>query len=271
MKSLIPIGLTFMLFTTTVIAQQRVRIGYIDMEYILNHVSEYQEASQQLDQKAAEWKVEIEQEKQRIEDMREELDNERSLLTQELIEDREDDIKFEEEQLLAYQQKRFGPDGDLMRQQLQLVQPIQDQVFNAVQKIADARNYDFIFDKSSDVVTLFAREQHDVSDQVLRRINLASRRQEVNSRQEREALMRDEERSPEQSAEIERREAVQEQRTQQREALLEERRRMRDSIREARQRAFEERRQRVLEERERKRDSIAKLRENQKNERVNNN
>lgn len=265
MKSLLPIGLTLMLFTTTVIAQQRIRIGYIDMDYILSQVPEYQEASRQLDNKAADWKNEIEQDKQRIEDMREELNNERSLLTQELIEDREDDIKFEQEQLLIYQQQRFGPDGDLMHQQLQLVQPVQDQVFNAVQEIADARNYDFIFDKSSEAVALFAKEQHDVSDQVLRRISIASKRQEVTNRQEREDLMRDEDRSPQESAEVSRREAAQEERTQEREALLEERRRRRDSIRDARQRAFEERRERVLEERQQRKDSIAKAREQREN------
>lgn len=265
MKSLIPIGLTLMLFTTSVIAQQRIRIGYIDMDYILSHVPEYQEASRQLDQKAADWKDEIEQNKQRIEDMRKALNNQRPLLTKELIEDREDDIKFEEEQLLAYQQQRFGPDGDLMHQQLQLVQPVQDQVFNAVQEIADTRNYDFIFDKSSEAVALFAKEQHDVSDQVLRRISRASNRQEATNRQERETLMRDEKRSPEESAELMKREVAREQRTQEREAMLQERRRVRDSIREARQRAFEQRRDSVLEERQRRRDSIAKAREQREN------
>ena len=265
MKSLIPIGLALILFTTSLTAQQRIRIGYIDMDYILSNLPEYQAASKELDQRAATWKDEIEKEKQRIEKIRQELDNERSLLTQKLIEEREDDIRFEEAQLHAYQQQRFGPKGDLINQQLQLVRPVQDQVFNAVQELAEARNYDFIFDKSSKAVALFAKEQHDVSDQVLRRIIQASKRLEATNRQELEEMRRDEKRSAEQSAEIEKRKSAREQRSTERKTVLEQRRSVRDSIRNARQRAFEERRQRALQEREQRKDSIATAREQRKN------
>ena len=261
MKSFISIGLTVMLFTAALPAQRANRVGYIDMDYILKNVPQYQLASELLDQKAGEWKIEIEQEKERIEDLKRELDRERPLLTQKLIEDREDEIKFEEQQLRAYQQKRFGPQGDLIQQQLNLVRPVQDQVFNAVQEIAEARNYDFIFDKSSEPITLYAEEQHDLSDMVLRRIELASNRREVSNRQQREALRQEEERSPEQSAEVQKREDLRNQRVRDREALLEERRRMRDSIREARQRAFQERREEILRQRQQKRDSVERARE----------
>lgn len=265
MKSLIHIGLALILFTTSLTAQQRIRIGYIDMDYILSHMTEYQAAARELDQKAAKWKDEIEKEKQRIEKMRQELNNERALLTQELIESREDDIRFEQEQLFAYQQQRFGPQGDLINQQLQLVRPVQDQVFNAVQELAEARNYDFIFDKASEAVALYAKEQHDVSDQVLRRIKRVSNRLEASSEQEREEMMRDENRSLSQSAEIQKRTSARQQRSDERQSMLEERRRVRDSAREVRQRVFAEHRQRVLEEREQRKDSVAKAREQREN------
>src|SRR5690554_3661719 len=106
MKRFISIGLTVMLFTAALPAQRANRVGYVDMDYILENVPQYQQASDLLDQKAAQWKEEIEQEKERIEEMRRELDRERPLLTQKLIEDREDEIAFEEQQLRAYQQKR---------------------------------------------------------------------------------------------------------------------------------------------------------------------
>ncbi|MEC8682187.1 MAG: OmpH family outer membrane protein, partial [Bacteroidota bacterium] len=130
-------------------AQRSIRIGYVDMNYILENVPEYQEAQAQLDKRVADWKTEIEKRTKEIDQMKKVLENERVLLTQELIKEREDEIKFVENEVLQYQQKRFGPEGDLMKQRSILVEPIQDQVFNAVQEIAEARQYDFVLDKSS--------------------------------------------------------------------------------------------------------------------------
>lgn len=117
-------------------AQRGVRIGYIDTEYILQNVPEYQEASAQLESKVQKWKTEIETQLNEIEQKRKDLSNEKALLTKELIEEREEDIAFEEKEILDYQQKRFGPNGDLMIQKKQLIQPIQDQIFAAVQDMA---------------------------------------------------------------------------------------------------------------------------------------
>ncbi|WP_029038838.1 OmpH family outer membrane protein [Salinimicrobium xinjiangense] len=245
-------------------AQQTVRIGYVDMEYILENVPEYQEASAQLDRKVQQWKREIESEMTRIDKMKQDLANERPLLTSELISDREDEIRFEEQKILDYQQKRFGPNGDLITQKLQLVKPIQDQVFVAVQEIAKARNYDLIFDKSADVVTLYAADRLDVSDQVLRSITRASNREELETRQEKRELIRQEAKTVEQDGVLSEREKRQQERKNEREALLEERRRQRDSIRAAKIEEAERRKAEILKERERKKDSVAKAREEKK-------
>ena len=262
MKNLILFVLALTVFaTTSAKAQQTVRIGYVDMDYILANVPEYQEASAQLDAKVEKWKAEIEAELNRIESMKKNLENEKALLTNELIEEREEEIAFEEKKVYDYQQKRFGPEGDLITQKLQLVKPIQDQVFIAVQEIATNRKYDLIFDKSSDVITLFAAEKLDVSDQVLRSITRASNREQLSSRREKEELIREEAKTVEESAEVSERQSAREQRQQERKALLEERRRVRDSVKAARQQEYEERRRKVQEERQRKKDSIAKARE----------
>merc|ERR1711916_398942 len=113
-----------------------------------------------------------------IDQMKLNLSNERVLLTKELIEEREEEIKILEDEMLKYQQDRFGPNGDLYIQRRQLVQPIQDQVFNIVQEISEAKKFDFIFDKSADVVMLFAAKRNDISEQVLRQINRAAKREE---------------------------------------------------------------------------------------------
>ncbi|MHA6279448.1 OmpH/Skp family outer membrane protein [Salinimicrobium sp. CAU 1759] len=266
MKKSILLPLAFIVLSGFAVqAQQTVRIGYVDMEYILENVPEYQEASAQLDKKVQQWKREIETEMTRVEKMRQDLANERPLLTSELIADREDEIKFEEKKILDYQQKRFGPNGDLITQKLQLVKPIQDQVFVAVQEIAKARNYDLIFDKSADVVTLYAADRLDVSDQVLRSITRASNREELETRQEKRELLREEAKTVEEDAVLSEREQLQLERKQEREALLEERRRVRDSIRTAKQEEAERRREEILKERQRKKDSVAKAREERGN------
>ena len=110
----------------------------------------------QLIQEAEKWKQEIETKKNDIAKLKEALKTERVLLTKELIEEREEEIAFQEKELIDYQQKRFGPNGDLVVQKATLVKPIQDQVFNAVQELAEARKFDYVFDKSSDITILFA-------------------------------------------------------------------------------------------------------------------
>merc|ERR1712232_1449956 len=115
-------------------------------------------------------KQEIELKQSTIEQMKKDLMAEKVLLTDELIAEREEEIQILEKEMLDYQQDRFGPQGDLVLQKQLLIQPIQDQVFNEVQKIGANKRYDFIFDKSVDVVMLYSEKRHDISDLVLREI-----------------------------------------------------------------------------------------------------
>lgn len=165
-------------------AQTRgVKIGYIDMEYILQNVPDYTEAKNQLEQKAQKWKQEIEVKKNEIVKLKDALKTEQVLLTKELVDERLEEIKFQETELLDYQQKRFGPSGDLIVQKAVLVKPIQDQVFTAVQDISEAKKYDFIFDKSSDLTMLFAAKRFDISDQVIRVITRSVKREQMTKKQ----------------------------------------------------------------------------------------
>lgn len=253
-------GLAFLCLSFMANAQRGVRIGYIDMEYILENVPEYRESEVQLEGKVQRWKVDIEKMQQEIDQMKLNLSSERVLLTKELIEERDEEIKIKEDEMLKYQQDRFGPNGDLMIQRRQLVQPIQDQVFNIVQEIAVAKKYDFIFDKSADIVMLFAAERNDISDEVLRSINRAAKREEAtNNREKKQIEAREELELEEENAVSEREQAIEEKKNE-REKIMEERKRIRDSVRDAKQREFEARRQKLLREREARRDSLVKAR-----------
>ncbi|MBC9796667.1 OmpH family outer membrane protein [Sinomicrobium weinanense] len=226
--------------------QRGVRIAYIDMEYILENVEEYKEASSQLDSRVEKWKMEVEEKKGVIAQMKKDLEAERVLLTKELIEEREEDINLAEEELREYQQGRFGPQGDMIHQKQLLVKPVQDRVFNAVQEIASRRAYDFVFDRSADVVMLYSDKKHDISDQVLKSIGRhrkTEQRNSGNAKNRFEEINR--EVDPERQAQKEEIERERDERAR----TLEEKRQQRIREREERQRAYEERRQQILEER----------------------
>ena len=229
-------------------AQRGVRIAYIDTEYILENVPEYQEATVQLNQKADKWKNEIGAKLGAIEQKRKDLSNEKALLTKELIDEREEDIAFEEKEILDYQQKRFGPNGDLFIQKKRLMQPIQDQIFAAVQDMASSRKYDFIFDKSSDAVMLFSAKQFDLSDQILRSITRSSKRKQAQSKAERKAA-KEEELVPEINYELEARQKALDEKKAERESAVEKRRQDILAAREAKKKEAEARRQKIIEDR----------------------
>ena len=160
-KNILLFAFVVLIFSYAANAQRGVRIGYIDMEYILESVPEYKESETQLEGKVQRWKADIEKKQKAIDQMKLNLANERVLLTVELIEEREEEIQILEEEMIKYQQ---------------------DQVFNIVQEIAVNKKYDFIFDKSADVVMLFAAERNDISDQVVRSINRSNTRKEAPNR-----------------------------------------------------------------------------------------
>tara|TARA_B110000971_G_scaffold84424_1_gene86674 strand:- start:312 stop:1556 length:1245 start_codon:yes stop_codon:yes gene_type:complete len=237
------------LMGTSIYAQKRsVRIGYIDTEYILENVTEYSNANAQLDSKIQQWKGEIEKRLTELEDQKKQLNNERILLTNELISEREEDLQIIENEIIDYQQKRFGPNGDLMIQKQQLIQPIQDQIFAAVQEIAASKKYDFIFDKSADVVMLYSAERYDISEQVLRTINRSSKRTQVDSRKERKEA-EEEETIVEVDDTKDDRQRLLDERKAEREALLEEKRQKKLDAREARRKEVQAKKQKALDKR----------------------
>ena len=158
------------IFTTVTVAQKPQRIGYIDMEYILENVPEYNDAQSRLNVKVATWQQKLDGIKREIEIMKTDLSNEKPLLTQELINEREEDIQIKEEDLKKLQAAYFGPTGDLYLLRKQLVKPVQDQIYNAVQNIAINKKYDIVLDKSSDLIMLYANKRFDVSELVLNSI-----------------------------------------------------------------------------------------------------
>lgn len=151
-------------------AQKPQRVGYVDMNYILENIPEYVNAQAQLDTKVQTWQGKLDALSGEIDQLKTDLSNEKSLLTNELISEREEDIDIKEQELLRLQQAYFGPNGDLFRLRKQLAKPVQDQVYNSIQDIAKKKRYDFVLDRSSDLILLYSNPKFDISEQVLNSI-----------------------------------------------------------------------------------------------------
>lgn len=266
--------MTLVCFSTK--AQRGLTIGYIDMDYILDNVPEYRQASQMLDQKIQKWKGEIALKQTKIDNLKDQLENERPLLTPELIEEKEGEIEYLQQQLFEYRDSKFGASGEFIVQKRQLIQPIEDQVFNAIQEIGKVREYDFIFENSAEALLLFSAERHDISDRVLKLINRSSgisssrgnnddkpsKKEKKEQKNELQEIAEEDYKSVKDAkADDEEEEAREEEiaaRQRQRDSIGDARERRRDSIRDARKAEFERRKA----EQQRKRDSIRKAREN---------
>ena len=162
-------------------AQSGTRVGYIDMNIILESVVEYKKANQLLDRNIENWKKEIELKKIQLKQIEDQLNVERILLTPELIKDRELEIQDFALDIINLQEKRFGPVGDMILQRSKLIQPVQDQVLTIVKQIAEEKKYDFIFDRSSSVTMLYSAKIYDISDLVIKKIN---RQQRIQNRKD---------------------------------------------------------------------------------------
>ena len=183
LKSLFKTLFLILIFNSyNIIAQRGVRIGFIDMNIILDNNKEYKKSMIALDNRILEWKKEIEFKKLKLSQFQNKLNSERVLLTPELIFDREIEIKDYADEVITLQEKRFGPNGDRIKQRNKLITPIQDQVLSIVQQIAKEKKYDFIFDRSSDIVMLYSAKNYDISDLVLKRLKINEKRKEKKER-----------------------------------------------------------------------------------------
>ena len=185
MKTKLFLSIVLCSVSLSIQAQRGARIAYIDMDVILSKNKEFRTANQLLDEKIAQWKKEIELKKIQLKQIEDQFAVEKILLTPELIADREMEIKEFASEVVSLQEKRFGPKGDMMIQKNQLLKPVQDQVLSIVQDIAKERKYDFVFDRSSDIIMLYSAKNYDISYLVLRRIQsqerIKERKEKINS------------------------------------------------------------------------------------------
>lgn len=175
----------FLILGFSSIAQKAQKIGFVDLEYILENIPEYMEAQSKINTKAITWQNDIEQQQKEIEALRIALNNEKALLTKALIEEKEEDIQIMELDLKNLQIAHFGTNGDLFFLRQQLVKPVQDIVYNAIQDIASKRKFDFVMDKSSSLLMLYTNKEFDISELVLNSITRSKKVDALKEKQNR--------------------------------------------------------------------------------------
>ena len=166
-KIILLIFFTFAGFTT--FAQ---RFAYVDSDYILKHIPEYAAAQKQLAALSDQWQKEVDGRSQEIERMYKAYEADKILMTADMKKRREAEIADKEKEVRDFQRLKFGPDGELAKKSDALIKPIQDRLTKAIQAVAESEDYDFIFDKNSEVIMLYANPRYNKSNDVITKLGL---------------------------------------------------------------------------------------------------
>jgi outer membrane protein len=164
--------LIFSFISTLCISAAAQRYAVVDTKYILEKMPDYKAAQKQLDQTSAQWQKEIDDKQVILDKMYKDYEGEQAMLSDDLKKKREDELFNHEKEVRDLQRKRFGFEGDLFKKRQELIKPVQDKVYNAIQKIAVNRMYDFILDKSEGITVIFADPKLDKSEDVLKELGV---------------------------------------------------------------------------------------------------
>lgn len=147
-------------------AQQQ-KIGYVDTDFILSKMPEYQGLDQQLRQLSQQWRRELDKMQEEIDRLKENYQAKEILYTEEVRKQKQEEIKQKVNQREQYMEEKFGPDGEYFQRQKELLEPIQRRVFQAINKIASQQGFDFVFDKAGNNQLMYSRQEWNLNDEVL--------------------------------------------------------------------------------------------------------
>ena len=156
----------------TSFVSQAQRVAVVDVNSILENLTDYQAAQNEIDQLTAKWRQEIAQEYDKINSMYNKLQAEQVLLSNEVKIEREEEIISKEKEVREMQKSKFGPEGALFKKRQSLVNPVQEKVYAAIEDYADDKGYDFIFDKGGASGILFSNDRYDKTKDILSRLGV---------------------------------------------------------------------------------------------------
>jgi len=171
MKKII-VTLSILIFSVTTYAQ---KFAIVDTDYILGKIPEYQIAQDRINDVSVEWQKEIEAKFAEIDKLYKAFQAESVMLPEDMKTKRENEITQKEKEVKDLQKKRFGKDGDISKKRQELVKPIQDRIYAAVEEIASKSNYAVVFDKASGLSMLYVNSKNDISDDVLENLGYSNK------------------------------------------------------------------------------------------------
>ncbi len=154
------------------ITAQAQKFAYVDMEYILGKMPAYAEAQKQLDRIAEGWQKEVEAKMKTVDDMYKQFQAEQVLMTEPMKQQKIKEIEAREKDVKEFQKAKFGPNGELFKKRQELIKPVQDKIYDEIQKYAIAKALDFIFDRSSGPTMLYANDRFNKSDDILKALGV---------------------------------------------------------------------------------------------------
>lgn len=163
MKRIIPIAILLL----TLLPLQAQKYAVVNTDYVLKSMPDYSAAQKRLDRYVQDWSAELVEKQGELESMRAEYEQESYLLPDNLKKRRQEEIKAKEKEIRDLQQQRFGAGGDLDKRRAELLRPVQDRVYSAIERVAQEKNYAFVFDKAGSATVLYASKKYDISDDVL--------------------------------------------------------------------------------------------------------
>lgn len=165
-----------MLFSSATVQAQK--IAYVDTEYILGNVPEYKNAQTQIDDLSNKWQKEIETRFAEIDKLYKTYQADAAMLPEEMKRKRENEIIAKEKDVKDLQKKRFGQGGDLFKKRQELIKPIQDKVYNAIEAISNQENIGIVLDKSTGATMIYTNNKYDISDIVLGKLGYSASTQQ---------------------------------------------------------------------------------------------
>jgi outer membrane protein len=148
------------------------KFGYFDSEFVLSKMPEYAKAQNEIDELSAAWQKDIEEMQKKVDELYRTYQAEQVLLTEEMKQERLEAIRKKETELKEYQRKVFGYGGLYFLKKQELIKPLQDKIFDAVEKVAKANRLAFVFDKAAELVIIYTDPRHDYTDFILEELGL---------------------------------------------------------------------------------------------------
>jgi Skp family chaperone for outer membrane proteins len=155
-------------YSSETLSQQK--IGYVDSKVILETIQDARDAQTNLDNFVQKWKTELQQINDSLIMMKDDFEKKKLILTEKIRQQKEDEIKAQEKRIADFKQQKFGESGEYFQKQTELMKPVQDRVFKAIQDVAKEGSYDFVIDRSSQLMLLYMNDRYDLTQKVIKKL-----------------------------------------------------------------------------------------------------